>query len=151
MEATSYVLALATILALGLSAGALLEEGALLLPGWRAQSPRAFLEGYARDAPRLQAFFAPLEVGAALVALAAALARTFVRGRLDTWGFAAVALAVVVLATFPLFFQGANAAFARGAMAPEAVGPALDRWARWHWTRVGVACAAPVAAAVALG
>src|SRR5262245_25378869 len=56
---------------LGLSAGAMLTEGAVLVPWWRSMSPESFLGWYAANAARLFWFFGPLEMASALLAVAA--------------------------------------------------------------------------------
>jgi len=49
-------------LALGVAAGAMLAEGAVLVPWWRSMPPEAFLRWYADNARRLFEFFGPLEI-----------------------------------------------------------------------------------------
>jgi hypothetical protein len=56
---TTYAALLATI-ALGLSAGALLAEGAVLVPFWRSLQPESFLAWYRENAALLLRFFGPL-------------------------------------------------------------------------------------------
>jgi hypothetical protein len=71
-------------LALGIAAGAVLAEGAVLVPWWREQPPEAFLAWYAANASRLFGFFGTLEmVAGVLVIVAAVLVRSPVvrRGR----------------------------------------------------------------------
>lgn len=142
-------LVILTVLALGLSAGALLAEGAVLVPMWRAMAPDAFLAWYRENEQRLVRFFGPLEILAAVLA-ALATGAAWWSGHAP-WGLLAGAsgLAIAVLASFPLYFQSANAAFAEGRLEDEAVGPALRTWARWHGARVVVALAAFALAALA--
>ncbi|HJQ82831.1 MAG TPA: hypothetical protein VKA21_02055 [Candidatus Binatia bacterium] len=127
---------------LGLSAGAILAEGVLLVPWWRALPPQAFLAWYAENAERLVAFFGPLEGAAGVLALAAAVLPA---GRRAPLVVAAV-LAVAILVMFPLYFQGVNASFAAGTIPVDGVGAELARWARWHWCRTVLAIVAAVAA-----
>ena len=127
-------------LALGIAAGAVLAEGAVLVPWWREQPPEAFLAWYAANAARLFGFFGTLEmVAGVLVIVAAVLVRSpsFV---------AAALLTVGVLAVFPLYFQDVNASFEKATIAPGDVPAELGRWAEWHWTRTALAIAAFAAA-----
>ena len=131
--------------ALGVAAGAMLAEAGVLVPWWRFLPAEAFLVWYAENASRLLAFYGPLEVVAAALALAAAAVGGRRAGR--PWFVVAAALAVGMLLTFPLYFRRANASFAGGGMAPDEVAEALRRWAGWHWARtcMGLAgCAAAV-------
>ena len=132
--------ALLATLALGLAAGAVLAEGAVLVPWWRSLPPEAFLTWYAANASRLFWFFGTLEmVSAALVVAAAVL----VRSRLFV---AAALLTAGVLAVFPLYFQAVNASFEAATIAPGDVAAELGRWASWHWLRTVMAIAAFAAA-----
>jgi len=54
------------------------------------------------------------------------------------------------MATYPLFFAAANAAFARGDLSDAAARSLLDRWATWHWVRTGLGALGFVAALRAL-
>jgi len=138
------VIGIFATLALGLAAGAVLAEGAVLVPWWRAQPPEAFLAWYAANASRLFGFFGTLEmVAAVLVIVAAVLFRSpsFV---------AAALLTVGVLAAFPLYFQDVNASFEKATIAPADVPAELGRWAEWHWVRTVLAIAAFAAAVLGI-
>ena len=140
-RAASAVAMLATLV-LGLSAGAMTAEGALLVPYWRALPPLEFLAWYRDNAARLFVFFAPLETGAALLAV---LAVTFARlaQRPDKrMLLASAVLAAAVLAGFPLYFERVNAAFAAGTIDADRVAPELARWAVRHWARTAIGIAA---------
>lgn len=142
-------MALLAALVLGLSAGALLAEAAVLVPFWRRMPPEEFLAWYEKHAALLLRFFGPLELLAALAATVAAGAAG-VRGQPGFALLAAAAvLAVAVLAAFPLYFQRVNASFADASIAPDDVPAELGRWSRWHGLRVALASAAFAAALLA--
>lgn len=147
--AVDALLLLATI-ALGLSAGALVAEGGVLVPFWRAQRPEAFLAWYREHAGLLVGFYGPLELAAVGLA-AAALAANWLHPVVAAAPLlAATALALGVLVAFPLYFQKANASFASGAIEHARLPDELARWSRWHWARTAFAVGAFVCAAVAL-
>jgi len=128
--------------ALGLSAGAVMAEGAVLIPSWRSLRPEAFLDWYRRHAALLFKFFGSLElVAAGLAILAALFAWLAGDAAARPLAFAAL-LAVLVLAVFPLYFQRANASFAEGTIDLADVGAELRRYTVWHWVRVAIAVAA---------
>ena len=107
-------IALIAAVGLGLSAGALLAEGAVLVPFWRSLEPQEFLRWYAGNASLLLRFFGPLEALPALVVVVAAAA-SFYAGAPGGLPLAvASVLAVGVLLTFPLYFKTANESFASG-------------------------------------
>jgi hypothetical protein len=151
LERVSAVVDAAAAVVLGLAAGAMLAEGALLVPYWRALPPRVFLAWYAANAERLVAFFGPLEVAAAALALLAAVLHWSRRTRSRVPFTLAATLAVVVLLSFPIYFRDVNASFATGTIAVDAVPGELARWARWHWCRTALGVAACVSAVVGIG
>ena len=136
MRDAAGLFALLATLGLGLAAGAVLAEAAVLVPWWRAQPPEAFLAWYAANASRLFRFYGTLEtLSAVLVVVAAVL----VRGRF----FVVAALfTLAVLGMFPLYFQEVNASFEAATIAPGDVPAELARWAAWHWVRTAMALAA---------
>ena len=130
--------------ALGLSAGAMLAEGGLLVPYWQSLPPQAFLAWYTENASRLLSFFGVLEGAATLSAIAAAVVggrRPGVASRLIS-----ALLAIAVLVPFPLYFQEVNASFAEGTIPLERVAEELRRWSALHWARTAIGVGAFVAA-----
>jgi len=146
LEAVASPVALLAAIALGLSAGAMLAEGAVLVPYWRSLAPESFLSWYAANAARLLGFFGPLEISGATLAVVAAVLHWY-GGRAGS-GLLVVAalLAIAVLVTFPLYFQEVNAQFATGTIAPNRVAAELRRWSAWHWARTAIGTTAFVAA-----
>ena len=128
-----------TVCVLGLAAGAVLAEGAVLVPYWRSLPATDFLRWYREHGALLLRVFGPLEAAAALLVCLATVvsARTGV-GDARMLGVAAT-LTVSVLAAFPLYFRRVNASFAEGTIPAERVPAELGRWARWHWFRVALA------------
>jgi hypothetical protein len=138
-------------IALGLSAGALLAEGAVLVPFWRSLPPLSFLEWYRQHGPLLLRFFGPLEVIAALFAIgAAAISWVDDAAGSDLLAVCAV-LAILVLVAFPLYFRRVNESFTTGSIGVDRVSAGLNEWSRWHWLRTIVATGAFVAAVAAAG
>ena len=134
---------------LGLAAGAVLAEGAVLVPYWRSLPAAEFLRWYREHGGLLLRFFGPLEGAAALLACLATVvsART---GAADARALGVAAtLTLLVLAAFPLYFRRVNASFAEGTIATDRVPAELSRWARWHWVRVALAIGAFAAAVLA--
>jgi hypothetical protein len=134
--------ALLATLALGITAGALLAEAAVIIPWWRTLPADAFFAWYAANTSRLFWFFGTLEaVSTVLVLVAAALVRT-------RWLVVAVLLSVAVLAMFPLYFEAANASFESATVAPADLPVVLARYSAWHWLRTLIGIAAFTAAAL---
>lgn len=134
--------AIATVTILGLMAGALLVEGAVLVPFWRSLPPDAFLRWYRDNGGLLLRFFGPLEVVAVLVTAVAALVSWYAEAPTTVPLVIAALLALTIVAMFPLYFKIVNESFAAGTVALEHVPRELTRWASWHWVRVALATAA---------
>jgi len=62
----------------------------------------------------------------------------------------AAVLALVILSTYVLYFQRANASFAEASITQEALPAELARWASWHWFRTTVGLVALASALLAL-
>ncbi len=149
LEPVASTAALLAATALGLSAGAMLTEGAVLVPYWRSLPPDSFLSWYAENASLLFDFFGPLEIASALLAVVAAGLYRFERRRGSGWLVLSAVLALAVLAAFPLYFREVNASFAAGTTGLDRVPEELARWAAWHWARTAIGVGAFGAAVLA--
>ena len=150
LDRCSTLVALAAVIALGLSAGAMLTEAVILVSYWRTLPAHDFLRWFGENEPRLVAFYSPLQITS--VCLTAAAAGLF-RFRLRMGSgllIMSVLLAVAVLATYFVYFKEANAGFVAGTIGPEKVADELARWARWQWIRTAIGVSAFIAGLVAL-
>lgn len=135
---------------MGLFVGALFAEAMVMVPIWRTLPPQEFFRLHAAHAHRLYSFFAPLTVTATCLALAAGvLSMAFEHpGRLAS--LATAILALLILATYFLYFQRANASFAQATVRHEDLPAELARWAAWHWFRTVIGLLALVMALLAV-
>jgi len=153
MSDAAMIASLAALVAaglLGLLAGALLAEGALLVPYWRTLSPEQFYALHPTYGPRLYRFYAPLTIAAPVAALLSAGLASAVGGDRVAAAWAAALLVLALLACYGLYFRRANDEFARRAVAPGDLPAALARWAAWHRARVVIAILAFVCSLLAL-
>ena len=139
LEHLVFAVSVLAVIALGLSAGALLAEACVLVPMWRSQEPDSFLAWYRDHAGLLLKFFGSLEVASSVLIVAATGFAWFG----DLPGFpllvGATGLTLAVLASFPLYFKKANESFAEHSIQATEVSAELARWATWHWARTGLA------------
>jgi Domain of unknown function (DUF1772) len=146
------VMVLATI-ALGLLAGALLTEAAVLVPCWRSISPQAFSGLHEEVAPRLYVYFAPLTICAVLLASASgAIAAASSLESVDLWlTIGSSVLAVSLLGFYRLYFEAANRRLPGLARLedPTQFVAELRRWQVVHTVRTCVCLASFVCAVVA--
>ena len=130
---------------LGLFVGALLAEGALLVPHWRSLPAAQFFALYKEYKPRLYRFFEPLTITATLFTVAAAIVSLMTAHPGRWMALAAAVLSVSMIALYYLYFHQANASFDAAALSANELSAELARWSAWHWARVilgGVAFAA---------
>lgn len=146
----STAVALAAVLALGLSAGAMLTEAAVLAPSWRAASAEDFLDWFGNNEPRLVAFYGPLEIASTLLAIGAASLYGLQRRAGGGLLALSAALSVVVLLLYPLYFEQVNASFVARSIASADVAVELARWQAWQWLRTAIGFAAFAAALLAV-
>lgn len=135
---------------LALFVGALFTEAMVLVPMWRTMQPQEFFTLHAAHAHRLYSFFAPLTVSATLLAVGAAMAAVAADRPMRSASVVAAVLALVILSTYVLYFQRANARFAAASITHEALPAELARWASWHWFRTVIGLVALASALLAL-
>jgi hypothetical protein len=127
----SSILSFATAVTLGLLAGSLLLEGAVLVPFWQKLTPKEFFVLHPAFGRRLFYYFAPLTLLAALVPALSAL-----------W--------LMGLSFFPLYFRKANEAFSNRIVSDEELTGRLSEWAKVHAIRTVIAIVSFGAAVIAI-
>lgn len=125
---------------IGLFAGSLLMEGAVLVPYWRTMPADEFYRLHGAFGPRLFRYFAPLTAGAVILAVTAAA----LPDATSPLRWAAAGLCLSALVIFFVYFRKANAGFANHALAEEELALELKRWAAWHHARTVLVLAALV-------
>ena len=150
MNLLAEVMPLLSAAGFALFVGALLTEAMVLVPMWRTLQPQEFFTLHAAHAHRLYRFFAPLTVSATLLAVVAAITSVATGRPSSSASVVAAVLALVMLSTYPLYFQRANASFAEASITHEALPAELARWASWHWFRTIVGLVALASALLAL-
>jgi hypothetical protein len=143
------VLSILGVLVLGVTAGAMLTEAAILVPYWRSLAPADFFDWYAANASLLVDFYSPLEIASVLVALVCAVLYSAQSRPGARFWWVATVLSILVIATFFVYFKDANAGFSNRAIAEDNLPAALATWGSWQWGRVGVGCAAFAASVLA--
>lgn len=127
------------VVALGVTAGALLAEALILVPFWRSSEPSAFLDWYRQYSGLLLRFFGPLEIAALVLPGMASFACWLNEDSRFVFLGISTLLSLLILLSFPIYFKKANASFAAGTIEKRDVAVELTRWARWHWSRTSIA------------
>jgi hypothetical protein len=143
------LLVVLAVAGLGLMSGAVLAEAMVLVPYWRSLPAASFLAWYRQYGALLFGFYAPLELAALVLVVVAASASWLAGGAGTRLLVLASMLSLLVLLSFPLYFQRVNASFAAATIPPDEVPAELARWARWHWVRVALGTGAFLASIAA--
>ncbi len=121
---------------IGLLVGALLAEGAIFIPYWRALPTEQFYSLHKEYGPRLYRFFAPLTIAPAVLILTAAGLSLWTADA-GRWAmFMACLFFIGVLMTYVGYFKNANARLAAATLSAYGLSLELARWESWHWVRV---------------
>lgn len=136
MNTFSQILQLISTGSMGIFVGALLAEGALLVPYWQSLSAKEFFTLYKQYGPRLYRFYSPLTTIATLLAVASAMVNISTASQGQLMSIVSSILALVMIGIYMLYFRQANAKFATAAISDNQLPIELARWAYWHWVRV---------------
>ncbi len=135
---TAFFLSAISAMLLGLLAGSLLLEGAVLVPFWKTLKPEEFFAFHPIFGQQLFRYFAPLTVLAGIMPASSALWS----GGSNIGLNISAAASLITLSFFPLYFKRANAAFSNGLVSAEALSDRLAQWGKMHNLRTMIAMAA---------
>lgn len=131
-----------TVLVLGVTAGAMLTEAAIIVPFWLSISPPEFFDWYAKNQAALVNYYSPLEIWSTILALLTSILM-FITKQEGKWSMvASTVFSILVILTFFVFFKDANSAFNARSIANDKLSLAITTWGNWQWFRVGLGLAA---------
>lgn len=131
------VLLLLSAAVLGTFFGAQIAEACLFVPIWKEMDPDDFFDQHQSVGPRIYRFFAPLTIAATLVPLATAAVGLIRNAQPSVLLWILGASTLAFFSTYFLYFKSANQKFADRALTNRELPAELERWGRWHWTRIG--------------
>jgi hypothetical protein len=102
LDQSSTLVAFTAVVALGLSAGAMLTEAVVLVSYWRSLPAPDFLKWFGENEPRLVAFYSPLQIASTALTIAAAC---LFRLQLRTGGYLLIMSALLAIAVLITYFQ----------------------------------------------
>ena len=130
-------------------AGGALVSQTVIVPGWRAMDPVAFLGSFATYGPITGATVFPFEL-ASVVLLAIATYSTVTSHRPGRLLWAMAVSGMVGTLVLLIYFVPSNLGMLDPGFPPEAVPAELTTWYRWNWVRTGLGVASAVLACIAL-
>jgi hypothetical protein len=130
-------------------AGGALVSQTVIVPGWRAMDPVAFLRLFATYGPITGATVFPFELASVLLLAITTFAKVTSRwpGRL-LWALAMSGMVGTLVLL--IYFVPTNLGMLDPAFPAQAVPAELTTWYRWNWVRTGLGVASAVVACIAL-
>lgn len=131
----SKLLLIVTVICLGLSAGAMLTEGALFVPYWKKMPAQDFLAWFKNNEPYLVSFFGTSQILGLIATLLVTI--LYQLKRLPNKNFLAIStlLNILILLLYPIYFKQANASFVAATIDLNNVSQELINWGIWQWVR----------------
>lgn len=127
---------------LGILSGGLLLLALGFLPYWRSLDPAEFTQLFSANVPLIASAMKPIGFSATIVTWLATGLAVWKKLPMQRWLIAASLFTLCMIATFPLYFAGTNAALAQGAMSATEITETLGQWQVVHWVRTIAAIAA---------
>jgi len=118
--------------------GSQIAEGVLLVPYWQSLSPKEFYHFYEQFGPSIGRFYTVLTIIAALIPIVVALVLFLNKSPAFKYALASAIFALLFVASFYIYFKGANELFYQAALSEELLKMELIRWEKWHWSRIGI-------------
>ncbi|MBN8723014.1 MAG: DUF1772 domain-containing protein [Acidobacteria bacterium] len=146
----SKLLLIATVIFLGLSAGAMLTEAVLFVPYWKKMPAQDFLAWFRNNEPHLVSFFGTSQILGLIVTLLVTI--LYQLQRLPNKNLLAIAtlINIFILLLYPIYFKQANASFAAATIDLNNVSQKLINWGMWQWVRTFLGISAFFVAVLAL-
>ena len=135
---------------LGIFLGAQLTEAVLFVPYWKKMLPKDFFEFYQIYGSKIHQFFAPMTILATVIPLLT-MVYSFIESTSIT--FYTISMGIFTLlffSTYYLYFKKANESFVKASLTDEELPAELEKWNKWHWSRIVFELAALVFALAAL-
>ena len=120
--------------------GSQITEGVLLVPYWQSLESSSFYAYYGEFGPLIGRFYTVLTISAALMPVGLAIYCKRVGAKGLNAALASAFFAILFVASFYLYFKGANELFYQSAFDDAALRQELITWSYWHWGRVVVEC-----------
>ncbi len=123
---------------LGIFVGAQICEGALFVPYWKSMHPKDFFEMHKIYGKKIYQFFAPLTIAATIIPIVTAIYA--VTHAIDGYLFSLLMgiFTFLFFITYFIYFKEANNRFAEESITYEELPKELNRWGKWHWSRIGL-------------
>ena len=130
------ILLILSVVILSLFLGTQLTEAILFVPYWKKMLPKDFFELHQIYGFKIYQFFAPITILATIVPLATMVYSWFQSTSFQMYITLMGVFTLLFFSTYYLYFKKANQSFAEASLTNEELPMELDRWDKWHWSRI---------------
>lgn len=123
---------------LGIFLGAQICEGALFVPYWKSMNPNIFFEMYKTSGKKIHQFFAPLTIIATIIPIATAIYAAIHGLEGSIFALLMGVFTLLFFSTYFIYFKQANKRFSEASIPYQELPKELNKWGKWHWSRVGL-------------
>ncbi len=116
--------------------GSQITEGVLLVPYWQSLSSTDFYSYYNEFGPSIGKFYTILTILAALIPICLSIYCKLVNSNALKFALTSSFFAILFIASFYIYFKGANELFYQAAFNDLELKKELVTWSYWHWGRI---------------
>ncbi len=120
--------------------GSQITEGVILVPYWQSLAANEFYAFYQTFGPAIGRFYTILTIIAAIIPLALAIYFRKTKSKSFTFALISGMLALLFVASFYIYFKGANESFFLASLSEMDLKNELIKWSYWHWGRIVIEC-----------
>ena len=116
--------------------GSQITEGILLVPYWKSLSSTEFYSYYNQFGPSISQFYTILTIIAALIPISLSIYCKLIHSNAFKNALISSFFAILFIASFYVYFKGANELFYQAALSDVELKKELITWSYWHWGRI---------------
>ncbi len=116
--------------------GSQITEGVLLVPYWQSLTSAEFYSYYNQHGPSIGLFYTVLTIIAAVIPIFLSIYCKLTASKAFKLAVTSSLFAVLFVASFYLYFKGANELFYQAALSTPDLKKELITWSYWHWGRI---------------
>jgi len=118
--------------------GSQITEGVLLVSYWKSLSSTDFYTYYNQFGPSIGTFYTILTITSALIPISYSIYFKLKKSTAFKYAFASSFFAVLFIASFYIYFKGANESFYQAAFSDVELKKELVIWSYWQWGRIAI-------------
>lgn len=131
-----FILLISSVVILSFFVGTQITEAILFVPYWKKMQPQKFFELHKVYGQKIYSFYAPITILATLIPLTTAIYSWIEPNSIRVYTSLMGVFTLIFFMTYSLYFKKANQSFAEASLTEAELPAELERWDKWHWSRV---------------